>query len=287
MRRPTALRVVLAGVLAGLPVSGPASTRGNFQEASALRFERGGTLVRRVDRAALEAACDLERIEVDDPYHERRKVFLACPLRRVLAIGFGPELARGSDSNYFLRARDGYTKPATGARLLEEGGYLAIEDLSNPAGDGWEPIDRTRVDPGPFYVVWTRPGQNDVHRYPWPYQLAVVDEAPFESEFPHTLPHGVPEGARAWDGFAIFRRECVACHAINGEGGRVGPDLNVPRSIVEYRPAEQIKAYVRDPVSFRYTSMPAHLHLSDADLDAIVAYFEAMRARKHDPRVQP
>jgi hypothetical protein len=33
--------------------------------------------------------------------------------------------------------------------------------------------------------------------------------------------------------------------------------------------------------------MPAHLHLSDADLDAIVAYFEAMRARKHDPRARP
>jgi mono/diheme cytochrome c family protein len=287
MRRPTALRVALAGVLAGLPLPWPAASRGADLEKSALRFERGGTLVRRVDRAALEAACGLERVEVDDPYHGRRKVFLACPLRRVLAIGFGSETALGTDSNYFLRARDGYTKPATGGRLLEEGGYLAIEDLSNPAGVGWEPIDRTRVDPGPFYLVWTGPGQNDVHRYPWPYQLAVLDEAPFESEYPHTLPQGEREDASAWDGFEIFRRECVACHAINGEGGRVGPDLNVPRSIVEYRPAEQIKAYVRDPASFRYTSMPAHLHLSDADLDAIVAYFEAMRARKHDPRARP
>ena len=68
------------------------------------------------------------------------------------------------------------------------------------------------------------------------------------------------------------------CHAINGEGGKIGPDLNIPRSIVEYRPAEQIAAYVRDPAAFRYTSMPAHTHLSDSDLAHLIAYFEAMKA---------
>ena len=64
----------------------------------------------------------------------------------------------------------------------------------------------------------------------------------------------------------------------------MGPELNVPRSIVEYRPAEQIRAFIRDPESFRYTSMPAHRHLSDAQLDALLAYFQAMKSRKHDPR---
>jgi hypothetical protein len=67
----------------------------------------------------------------------------------------------------------------------------------------------------------------------------------------------------------------------------VGPELNVPRSIVEYRDAATIKAYVRDPASFRYTSMPAHPHLSDADLDGLVAYFTHMSARKHDPGAGP
>ena len=55
-------------------------------------------------------------------------------------------------------------------------------------------------------------------------------------------------------------------------------------SIVEYRPEAQIRAYVRDPGAFRYTSMPAHPGLSDADLDALIAYFRAMRERKQDPR---
>ena len=71
---------------------------------------------------------------------------------------------------------------------------------------------------------------------------------------------------------------------MNGEGGTIGPDLNVPKSIVEYRPVEQVKAYIRAPQSFRYTSMPSHEHLTAADLDALVAYFTAMRDRKHDPK---
>ena len=75
----------------------------------------------------------------------------------------------------------------------------------------------------------------------------------------------------------------MICHAINGEGGRIGPELNVPRSIVEYRPEHQIREYVRDPGSFRHTSMPAHRHLDEAALDALIAYFRAMSARKHDP----
>ena len=62
-----------------------------------------------------------------------------------------------------------------------------------------------------------------------------------------------------------------------------GPELNVPQSIVEYRPEPQIRAYIRDPRTFRYGNMPPHPHLSDADLDALLAYFRAMKDRKHDP----
>ena len=87
----------------------------------------------------------------------------------------------------------------------------------------------------------------------------------------------------AWHGFELFRGECIACHAINREGGTAAPDLNVPKSIVEYRPVAQIKAYIRDPRTFRYGNMPAHPDFADADLDALVAYFRAMKDRKHDP----
>ncbi len=288
---PIACLVLLAPAHARADASATAAA-GPAQKAT-LAFLRNGAPVRTLDLDALRHACGARRIEIDDPYYGRKMAFLACPLRTVLTLGFGTLPDGDPSANYFLRARDGYVKPVSGERLLEDGAWLAFADAdltpstdagaTGPLAPRWAPIDRRQLDPAPFYLVWTGAAQQDSHRYPWPYQLVSIEAAPFESEFPHTAPTGAPPGAPAWRGYALFRTECIACHSVNGEGGKIGPDLNVPRSIVEYRPVDQIKAYVRDPQSFRYTSMPAHPHLTDADLGALIAYFEAMSARKHDP----
>jgi mono/diheme cytochrome c family protein len=277
--RPRLLLALVAALLASPARAEPAE----------LRFERDGRLVRALPLAELRAGCGVAVVEVDDPYYGRRKRFLACPLAKVLELGFGAAAGGDPDASYFLRARDGYVRPASGRRLAEPGGWLAFADADLGAGEPprFEPIDRRQLDPGPFYLVWQGEGQSEPHRYPWPYQLVAIEIAPFETRFPNTLPRSASADSPAWAGFAIFAGECIACHAVNGEGGTVGPELNVPRSIVEYRPEAQIKAFVRDPQSFRYTSMPAHPHLTDADLDALVAYFRAMAGRKRDPRRPP
>ena len=280
--------------VAAVLVSGMAGV--STADTPALRFARGDDFVAALDVAELAKRCGAETVVVqDDPYYGKRKTFRACPLRAVLALGFGDETPAPDGSGFLLRALDGYVKLADADLLAEPGAYLAFADLRGDSGarpnaaaapladPNWEPIGRARVDPGPLYLVWTGGEQNDTHRYPWPYQLAAIEIASFEARHPHTVPLTATNDAPAWAGFEIFRRECFACHAVNGEGGRIGPELNVPRSIVEYRPAAQIKAYIRDPASFRYTSMPAHRHLSAGDLDALVAYFTVMKDLKHDP----
>lgn len=262
-----------------------------------LTFLRDGKVVRTLDLDTLRRSCGARRIELEDPYYGRRAVYLACPLGAVLAQGFGAPVSGDSGDTFFLRAQDGYARPASGARLSEDGGFLAFADAeltpsqdagaTGPLEPRFAPIDRRQVDPGPFYLVWTKPEQRDPDRYPWPYQLVQIEAAPFEREYPHTAPAGLPREAAAWRGFATFKNDCIACHSINTEGGKIGPDLNVPRSIIEYRPSEQIKAYVHDPSAFRYTSMPAHPQLSPAQLDELIAYFEAMSTRKHDPHKTP
>ncbi len=253
----------------------------------ALRFVRDGREVSVLTLSELVACCDPREVVVDDPYYAASKRFRAVPLRDVLARGFRDGALGGfPEAEVLLRARDGYTRTASGAQLLADGGFLAFGDAEHPSGDFF-PIDRRQVDPAPFYLVWKGPGRTDTHVWPWPYQLVEIEITDFARQFPHVAPPGAAPGSAAARGFAIFRRECFACHAINGEGGRVGPELNVPQSIVEYRPAEQIKAFVREPASFRYTSMPAHAHLTDADLDALIAYFRFMSAHKHDPARSP
>lgn len=275
------------GVLLSLAA---ASTTAASADPGVLSFERDGVVVRQISIAQLRDQCGLRPVWIErDPYYETPKVYLACPFHAVLDLGFAAPLPLGA--TFILRALDGYTKTASAERLAEPGAYLAFADLGQFARDSaeapvpvpWPPIGRSGVDPSPLYLVWAGVDQADPHHYPWPYQLASIEIGSFESRYPHTVPSIVALDSPARAGFEIFKRECVACHAINGEGGKVGPDLNVPRGISEYRPRAQIKAFIRNPESFRYTSMPSHEHLSDRDLDALVAYFDVMKGLKHDP----
>lgn len=283
----SAARALVAGGVLGLAaavgIAAAARAAEGTEASPTLRFARGGETTAELDAEALAGACGAEQVSVQDPYYGRQKHYRAVPLRCALERGLGTALSGLEGRTLFFEARDGYQRPAEPAQVAEPGGWLAFADADLPAGR-WEPIDRGQKDPSPFYVVWTGEAQRDPERHPWPYALARVRVASFEDAYPHTVPRGVDEGDPAWRGWTLFRRHCFACHAINGEGGTVGPELNVPQSIVEYRPAEKIRAYVRDPATFRYTSMPAHPGLDDADLDALIAYFEAMSRRKHDPR---
>lgn len=247
---------------------------------AALSFSQGGE-TRELTKDTLRAACALVVVEVEDPYYRTAKRFRACPLTRILKLGFGAaESVAGQD--LLLRAVDGYTRAVSGDQLLLEGAYLAFEDADHDAG-GFFPIDRRQVDPAPFYLIWQGEGRGDTSAWPWPYQLRTIEIAPFEARFPHTVPEGAAADSPAVQGYALFRQECFSCHAINGEGGKVGPDLNVPQSIMAYRPNEQIRAFIRNPSTFRYTTMPAHEHLSEGELDQLLAYLQHMSELQHDP----
>jgi len=293
-RSITVAVVVVAAVAAIATAARPARVafagEASAAPEAALSFRAADAPPRVVTLSALVAACGERAIEVDDPYHGRRMRYRAVPLVCALDQGFA---ARGgarslADASVLLRARDGYTRPAAGRALDAPNAFLAFgEPGLEDAASGrprFSPIDRRRVDPAPFYLVWTGAQRGDPHEQPWPYQLETIEIASFEAAFPHTVPTGLAKSDPGWRGYALFQEACSACHAINGEGGTVGPELNVPKSIVEYRPRAQIRAYIRDPEATRYTSMPAHAHLTEADLDALLAYFDAMRVRKRDPR---
>lgn len=246
-----------------------------------LTFAVQDRTVRLLSSQEIERLARAEDFAVVDPYYRKLKRFRVVSLDAVLEHAFRGAVQGPLQSQQFLlRALDGFTVPISGDKLLGNGALLALRDLDVP---GWEPIPPRLVNPGPFYVLWRGAQQQDPELFARPYQLARIELARFEDVFPHTAPTGTPEGSPAQRGYALFREYCVRCHAINREGGRVGPDLNVPQSIVEYRPEAQIRAYITDPLQFRYGAMPAHPHLTTQDLDALLGYFHAMSARKFDP----
>ena len=259
--------------------SAGAAAPGVVDESVALSFVRAGKPVRTVTLGELLREVPAETFTAYDPYYNREKTFRGVPLSAVVKKGFAGEEGL-SALEYVLRAKDGYTVPLRGGKVFEAGAYVAFVDVDVP---GWEPIGPQRANPGPFYVVWRGKDQQSLETHPRPWQLASIEIARYEDLFPHTVPTGEKEGSGAMRGLVIFKEQCVHCHAVNREGGRVGPELNVPQSIVEYRPIPQIKAYIRDPMTFRYGNMPAHPFLKDGDLDDLVSYFAAMKERKHDP----
>ena len=266
--------------VAPAPAKAAAAAAVSIDERASLSFVQGGKAVRDVALGEMLRDLPAETFTAYDPYYNREKTFRAVPLADVVKKGFAGVEVPLPEQEYVLRARDGFTVPMRGAKVFEAGAFVAFADVDAP---GWEPIGPQRANPGPFYLVWRNKEQQSLETHPRPWQLASIEIARFEDLFPHTAPKGQAAGSAAMRGFAIFKEHCVHCHAVNREGGRVGPELNVPKSIVEYRPVDQIKAYVRDPLAFRYGNMPAHPFLKDGDLDDLVAYFGAMKDDKHDP----
>ncbi len=246
-----------------------------------LSFRENGAAVSAKKLSEIVKAIPAETIKQYDPYYAREKTFRAVPLVRVLELGFAGK-EKLIEKQFVLRAKDGYTVPLDGAKLYEPGAYIAFEDAEVPA---WEPIGQQRANPSPFYLIWANKAQTNLETHPRPYQLATIEIAKFEDVFPFTVPKGAGDDAQK--GFATFRQQCILCHAINRQGGRIGSELNVPQSIVEYRPVEQIKAYIKNPLTFRYSTMPPHPNMSEAELDQVIAYFTAMKDLKHDDEKAP
>lgn len=249
---------------------------------ASLRFLVDGTELRRISLVELAAVAPPVVIATDDPYYGKTKHFRAVRLDAVLSLGFAGAPGEGRETVF--RARDGYSVPLREATLAESGAYLAFADQDVA---GYEPIGPQRVSPFPLYLIWTKPGQNDLEKHPRPWQLESIERVHFEVAFPHTAPpllRDAGDAARARRGYDTFKEQCFQCHAINREGGRTGPELNVPQNVLEYLPADYVRAYIVKPSAFRYGIMPSHENMKPEQLDDLLFYLKRMADKKHDPQ---
>lgn len=220
---------------------------------------------------------------VDDVSYKRTMTYRAVPLAVLL-----PGLK--SANHLQAVALDGFAAELAAAPLLEKNGaraWLAVEDPAHP----WPPLAQGKPSAGPFYLVWTNPQAGHISPEQWPFQVSKLKQLQTVGErFPALLP--APKLAAndpINQGFALFQKNCLACHRLNGGGdAQMGPDLNVPYNPTEYFSGDFLKRYIRDPQSLRQwpqAKMPAFTAsvLPDNELDLLVGYLRHMAGRKQQP----
>lgn len=242
-----------------------------------LSFVRAGGAAKTLSLSQMKAGLPVSELGFFDPEYGKPKRYRGFALASVLGLAFGPGWQGQNYTEMIFSALDGYASVSTLEKLSESGGYIVFEDRDNP---DWEPVGRNQVSPGPFYLVWAKPEQSTQHGYPWPWQLAKIELVRFQDRYPEVYPRGADKASPAYAGFLTFKERCMRCHAMNQQGGKVGPDLNAPQSVTEYRSPEMLKAFIRKPSQFRYTHMPDHADLSDADLDKLLDYLRHMAKQR-------
>lgn len=248
------------------------------EEDATLKFLVSGELVKKFNLGELKKELKSHEINFLDPEYGKEKSYKAFLLHDILQLGFGNNWKSSDYSNVTFGALDGYLAVSTVSKLEEPGGYIVYEDLQYK---NWELVSIRKVNPGPFYLVWTGKEQTTANEYPWPWQVVSIDLVKFEARYSKVVPKGAAKDSTAYKGFEIFKDRCLRCHAMNQEGGTVGPDLNAPESIVSYRSEYMVKEFIKQPSKYRYTHMPDHPDLSDQDLNDLISYFNYMNENRN------
>jgi mono/diheme cytochrome c family protein len=270
MRTLAALAFALAALIGSSPADATEPT---------LVISAEGT-TRQWTAAALLASPDTKNLTVDDVAYGRPMTYRAVPLLALL---------KGISADRFdtleARASDGFVTqiPLALVTAGAKGGavaWVAVEDPAHP----WPALSHVAETAGPFYLVWEHPRQSNIRTEQWPYALASLTfaESPVHRWPQLAAPADLPADALARRGQEVFVTQCLPCHQLNGGGaGEVGPDLGRPMNATHYLSEAGLRAIIRDPravrtwpnqqmVGFDQTALP------DADLDAVVAYLQAI-----------
>jgi len=226
--------------------------------------------------AQMQKRHPLGSVAVDDPVYKRKQRYQGFWLRdwlKDLSYAGHPE----SDVYVRFRCKDGYAPIMPLSRALRSEGLIAIRDLGAPPGKNWEPLSANgeTSTPAPGYLVWASP-PGDLEEYPWPYQIVAIELASTAD----VLGAAVADDSRKL-GFDLFVKHCLKCHAINGVGGTLGPELNAPCSVTQYWNPDFLSRFIANASSIRAgTKMPDFHALPGKDIQAIIEYLQDMSSHK-------
>lgn len=263
---------MIALLLAGLIAAHPHARA----HAGPITFSDHGETVKIMSLPQLRALVPPETVRVLEPHEEAEVRFEAMPLPVVLDRVYGGAW-RQAEAVLFICA-DGFRKPIPRAEITEAPFWLAVARVGDPGFSitEKEPVPK-KITVGPLFLIRRGGTKED-----WPFQIVALDLIKLADKFPGLTPPK-DASAAAMRGHGAFVKYCVSCHALGGEGGKVGPELNAPVSVTTYYKEPWLKKWIAKPSALRAgTAMPAVIPPGKGQgktIDDIVEYLKAMAPR--------
>ena len=216
-------------------------------------------------------------IENDPVYHKTKK-YKAVSASVLIKNEIDLTKIDPKNTKIVFECIDGYKPEMPLELFLNANPYLAYQDIDAPKGSQWETIlkDGNEMDAAPFYIVYESVSEKDT-RYKWPYNLVRIYLEPLNKSTIELFPL---KNKKLESGYTLFKNQCITCHAINGIGGTMGPELNYPKSVTEYWKEKELVNYIVNPASFRYKVKMPTLGISKQQSQQIVDYLKYMSENK-------
>lgn len=208
----------------------------------------------------------------NDPVYHKSKQYNAVSAVELLQTASGFSKLDVSNTKVVFECRDGYQPEMPLELFLQSKPYIAFRDTDAPEGQEWETITKNgnQMDAAPYYLVYPEVSSKD-DQYKWPYNLIKITLAPLDSNKEALYPKNDKKVVR---GYQLFQNKCSTCHALNGIGGTMGPELNYPKSVTEYWIENQLVQYIVEPAAFRHNVKMPTLGLTINDSEEIVQYLK-------------
>ncbi|MCC7442326.1 MAG: c-type cytochrome [Bdellovibrionales bacterium] len=273
----TALLAIAPGVRALDPIE------------DSLELRRSGQSVAKLALSDIRGKVEPTAVVVSDPFEGEEAAYLAFRFNIILTLFFGNGwqqwdelLFTSTDGAQALVPVDQFIKHTAQLAFAEpDGKEFSLDDKLT--GRGRQALE-------PYYLVWDNLQDIEMAEKGadgWVMRVKSVEIIRFDERFPNTAP---PKEASkiVRDGFVAFRKHCMSCHRVNGEGGEDGVELNYPMSVTEYLKEDYLSKWILAPQDLRLETKMAGISkdLRDRDLvaDDIIAYLKAMASEKRDPK---
>ena len=190
------------------------------------------------------------------------------------AIGIKEAIPQMDSLEIIFVCKDGYAPSMPLKSFFSRDAFILPQEEKDLVN--WPEKVRKKVLP--YYITFT--DGKDKERLPFPYGAVKIKIDYAANQHELSFPESIQQDSLLAKGFKLFQHRCGKCHSVNKEGGKVGPELNYPQNIMEYRSRDYFFSFVKNPQSYRYNSTMGSMEIEEDQLNLIYQYLQAMRNHK-------